>query len=300
MIGAVAASSDLLLHCAEAGIPVHWLSEFGKPRATVLGPQAPGGSLRSAQHAAQADPWRRVMIAAAFVDAKAVNQLAVLRRAGRDATGHRKQGLSDAFERVSRIRETLSEERRAGAPNRQVVLGFEGAMSRFYFTGLRHALSPIEGIDLPKARNSRPATDPVNSAMSFVYGLIRSTMHGAVHAAGLDPAAGFLHGDRDGQPSLVLDLMEEFRPSADRFTWTLFNRKQLTSGHFEKQISGATHLTEQGRRTVLAAWHEHRLKEAKHSLFSQPIPNAVIPHVQARVLARFFAGDIETYQGHRI
>src|SRR5437763_130357 len=37
-----------------------------------------------------------------------------------------------------------------------------------------------------------------------------------VHA-GLDPFAGFLHVDRPGKPSLVLDLVEEFRqPIVDR------------------------------------------------------------------------------------
>ncbi len=35
--------------------------------------------------------------------------------------------------------------------------------------------------------------------------------------AGLEPFAGFLHVDRSGKPSLVLDLMEEFRqPVVDR------------------------------------------------------------------------------------
>jgi len=40
--------------------------------------------------------------------------------------------------------------------------------------------------------------------------------------AGLEPFAGFLHVDRSGKPSLVLDLMEEFRqPVVDRaiFSW---------------------------------------------------------------------------------
>ena len=35
--------------------------------------------------------------------------------------------------------------------------------------------------------------------------------------AGLEPFAGFLHVERSGKPSLVLDLMEEFRqPVVDR------------------------------------------------------------------------------------
>ncbi|MDF1541382.1 MAG: CRISPR-associated endonuclease Cas1, partial [Candidatus Thorarchaeota archaeon] len=33
----------------------------------------------------------------------------------------------------------------------------------------------------------------------------------AIVGCGLDPFSGFLHSDRSGKPSLVLDLMEEFR-----------------------------------------------------------------------------------------
>jgi CRISPR-associated protein Cas1 len=40
---------------------------------------------------------------------------------------------------------------------------------------------------------------------------------GAALNAGLEPFAGFLHVDRPGKPSLVLDLVEEFRePVVDR------------------------------------------------------------------------------------
>ena len=43
--------------------------------------------------------------------------------------------------------------------------------------------------------------------------------------AGLEPFAGFLHVDRSGKPSLVLDLMEEFRqPVVDRAILSWLNR----------------------------------------------------------------------------
>nr|NGX45771.1 CRISPR-associated endonuclease Cas1 1 [Chlamydiota bacterium] len=43
--------------------------------------------------------------------------------------------------------------------------------------------------------------------------------------AGLDPYAGFIHVDRPGKPSLVLDLIEPFRqPVVDRAICALFNQ----------------------------------------------------------------------------
>lgn len=52
-------------------------------------------------------------------------------------------------------------------------------------------------------------------------------MWGAVANAGLEPFAGFLHVDRPGKPSLVLDLVEEFRqPVVDRTVIAFINLGQ--------------------------------------------------------------------------
>ena len=51
---------------------------------------------------------------------------------------------------------------------------------------------------------------------------------GAVQTAGLEPFAGFLHTDRPGKPSLVLDLTEEFRaPLVDRTIVAALRRGEL-------------------------------------------------------------------------
>ena len=46
----------------------------------------------------------------------------------------------------------------------------------------------------------------------------------AIVLAGLDTYAGFIHADRPGKPSLVLDLIEEFRqPAIDRTIFAMLN-----------------------------------------------------------------------------
>jgi CRISP-associated protein Cas1 len=66
-------------------------------------------------------------------------------------------------------------------------------------------------------REHRGASDEVNSLLNYGYGILYSQVWGAVLNAGLEPFAGFLHVDRPGKPSLVLDLVEEFRqPVVDR------------------------------------------------------------------------------------
>jgi CRISPR-associated protein Cas1 len=41
--------------------------------------------------------------------------------------------------------------------------------------------------------------------------MLYTQVWGAIMNAGLEPFAGFLHVDRPGKPSLVLDMVEEFR-----------------------------------------------------------------------------------------
>ncbi|MGQ9619150.1 MAG: CRISPR-associated endonuclease Cas1 [Candidatus Aminicenantia bacterium] len=54
-------------------------------------------------------------------------------------------------------------------------------------------------------------------AFFYGYGILYSTVWGSLVNAGLEPFAGFLHVDRPGKPSLVLDLIGEFRqPVIDR------------------------------------------------------------------------------------
>ena len=66
-------------------------------------------------------------------------------------------------------------------------------------------------------REHRGATDEVNSFLNYGYGILYSQVWGAVLNAGLEPFAGFLHVDRPGKPSLILDMVEEFRqPVVDR------------------------------------------------------------------------------------
>jgi len=82
-------------------------------------------------------------------------------------------------------------------------------------------------------RNRRPPRDPVNVLLSLGYTLLANAVHTQVNVAGLDPYAGCLHSVEYGRPSLVLDLMEEFRPVlVDGLTLSLFNKRIIRSTDF--------------------------------------------------------------------
>lgn len=94
---------------------------------------------------------------------------------------------------------------------------------------------------------------------------------------------------------MALDLMEEHRPSLDKLCVTLVNRRQLTPASFSTSQGGACSLTEDGRRTVLAAWAEQLEREARHRVLREKIAVGLIFSVQATLLARHLRGDLDHY-----
>ena len=97
---------------------------------------------------------------------------------------------------------------------RGTLMGTEGTAGRIYWEAVKQIVGHrVEFF----GREHRGASDEVNSLLNYGYGILYSQVWGAVLNAGLEPFAGFLHVDRPGKPSLVLDLVEEFRqPVVDR------------------------------------------------------------------------------------
>lgn len=109
-----------------------------------------------------------------------------------------------------------------------------------------------------------------------------SHVWGAVMNAGLEPFAGLLHVDRSGKPSLVLDLVEEFRqPVVDRAVLSWMNKGGQVS-LVKGMLDGASRENVAARvLTPLTATEQHRGKE--HQIRS-------IVQMQARLAAAAVRG----------
>lgn len=288
LFAGVTISQELLLRCANDQRSVSWLTDFGRFRARLNGPTAGNPLLRRAQHRACEDPSSRLAIAQRMVAGKIHNTRQVLLRAARDATGQRQEILRACAQRQAACLAAV-----ARTHNLDGLLGTEGTAARDYFEALP-AMSVH--VSAPFLRTRRPPTDPANCLLSFLYGMLRVAVHGALEHVGLDPYVGYLHGIRPGKPALALDRMEEFRPLlADRLALTLLNRRQLDDGDFEALPGGAVRLTEDARRLLLKAWQESRQRPWPHAHLGREIPAALLPLVQARLLARHLRGDLDQY-----
>ena len=132
--------------------------------------------------------------------------------------------------------------------------------------------------------------------LSFLYAMVLNDCTAAAEGVGLDPQFGYLHALRSGKPALSLDLMEEFRPVlADRLALNLVNRQQIRPEHFEERPGGSVLLNEDGRKAVVAAYQKRKQTEVHHPLLKSTTPLGLVPHLQARVLARHLRGDLRDY-----
>jgi CRISPR-associated protein Cas1 len=170
------------------------------------------------------------------------------------------------------------------------LLGLEGRAARKYWRGVKQAVRV--GPDWP-GRRGRGATDRTNSALNYGYGLLYGQIERAIVLAGLDPYAGFIHADRPGKPSLVLDLIEEFRqPVVDRTVFAMLNRRSA----IELDKQGL--LTAQSRQALIAKLFERLDKPEKYG--SKKIPLRIIIQSQARQIATFVRAEREQYQGFAV
>ena len=287
--GRVLVSPPLMGACAEAQISIAFLSEEGRFLARVVGPQSGNVLLRREQYRRADAPDGCAAIARSVVVAKILNQRAVIRRALRDHGGN-----ADAETVVERL--TAIARRVDAATDVDVVRGFEGESANAYFSVFNHLVVGDKETFRFSTRNRRPPLDPINALLSFVYSLLAHDTRAALEGVGLDPSVGFLHRDRPGRHGLALDLMEEFRPFfADRLVLSLINRKQLAAKNFRTFDNGAVLLTDEGRKTLLAAYQDRKREEIEHPFLGEKVTVGLLWHLQAQLLARHLRGDIDGY-----
>lgn len=240
----VSLSSDLIEELCTRGVRVSLLDSTGKPYALISSPMLSATvQARRAQMMAFEDE-RGVELSRAIVAGKLLNQARLLRYFGK----YLKQTDPARHGQVEGVAKSISAA--AGKANRitgasiaavrQTLMGLEGSAGRQYWEAVKVVLG--ERVEF-LGRSGRGATDAVNAMLNYGYGILYSHVWGAVVNAGLEPFAGFLHVDRPGKPSLVLDLTEEFRqPVVDRAIIAHVNlgeRITLTEGFLDLETRRA-------------------------------------------------------------
>lgn len=291
--GNVMLTPALLGRCTKEGRSVVWLERSGRFQARVEGPVSGNILLRQAHHRVADDPSKVLALARVFLAGKLRNSRSVLLRGARDS-----QNDPERVALVQNARLVAGHLRKLPhAPDLDGLRGEEGNSARIYFQSLQYLTRPSARSDFAfDGRNRRPPTDAMNAILSFLYAVLLNDCRSALETVGLDPQLGFLHAVRPGRMALALDLLEEFRSViADRLALTLINREQIQASDFDKRDGGAVLLNDGGRKTVIAAYQERKQETLTHPLLEQQMPIGLLPHIQARLLARYLRGDAPAY-----
>lgn len=282
--GHIQLSTPLMHELAQQGIALVLLDANGRFKARLEGPMAGNVLLRQAQHHAVGAGDVTLALARNFVAGKIRNARSLLLRGAREAR------QADDAAGLTRQAQNLAASLRAlpGCTSLDELRGVEGEAAREHFAGLSLLVRPDARahFSMRDGRSRRPPRDRLNALLSFLYSLWMNDCRSALEAVGLDPQLGFLHAVRPGRAALALDLVEEFRPQAERLALTLINRQQLRVGDFVQRDGGAVALKDDARKSVLVAYQERKQDLLQHPLLAQPVPLGMVPLIQARLLAR--------------
>lgn len=276
----------------EHALHVAYFSERGEFLARVV-PAVSGNVLLRRQQYRLADQESACLrLGRAFVAAKIQNCRTLLLRSAREGGEEAAQTeLRRAADRLACALDTL-----AKATTLESARGCEGDAARVYFGAFNAMIRQQKEAFVMTERSRRPPLDPLNALLSFLYAILTRDMAAALEGVGLDPAVGYLHVDRPGRMSLALDLVEEFRPlAADRLALALINLRQVQPDGFSTQPGGAVLMDDKTRKAVLAALTQRKKEEIVHPLLQEKVYFGLLPHLQARLLARALRGDMEDY-----
>lgn len=235
-------------------------------------------------------------LAKQFVLAKMRNQYAVLGTLAKT----RKETSPEASEAMVRSRQAVMEginmiegaENREADLIRETLMGTEGRASKHYWDAVAQA---IPGDYSFPGRTGRYARDPVNSMLNYGYALLEGEVWRGVHYAGLDPYGGYLHVDRPGRPSMVLDLMEEFRQQVvDKTVIGLAAKRAVAPDGFEER-EGLCEMRDAVRRMLLEEVLGKFERYVRHG--DRKLRWADLILMQAREVARFLRGEAKAYEG---
>jgi CRISPR-associated protein Cas1 len=286
----VALSADAVEACCAAGIPIYFLDPGGRPYA-ALHSAGLTGTVRTRREQLLAYRDRRgVELAVAFAQGKITNQANFLRYAAK----YREEAAPETAHRLRRAAERMQEAvkdlRRLRGDTvediREQILAIEGRAAQRYWEALGAVIPESYGWP---GRVTRGARDPINAALNYGYGILYGQVERSLVLAGLDPYGGFIHADRPGKPSLVLDLIEEFRAVVvDR---TVVG---MTTKGMKLEMDGEGRLTEEARRSVAEKVLERLDAAERYEGKRQPL--RVILQSQARHIAAFLRGDRAAYE----
>ncbi len=283
-------SADAIRACCTAGVPIYFVDQRGRPYAALYSAGLTGTVLTRREQLLAYTDRRGLDLAVSFARGKITNQAGFLRYVAK----YRQEADSDLYQELrwcaDEVRDHLEELRCLKGNTvdemRGQILSIEGRAAQKYWAALKQVIPEQYGWP---GRKGRGARDPVNGALNYGYGILYGQVERALVLAGLDPYGGFIHADRPGKPSLVFDLIEEFRQVVVDRTIVGMANKGMKLELDEKGL-----LVERSRRAIAEKVLARLEGAERYERKRQPL--RVVIQSQARHIATFVRGDRAAYE----
>ena len=279
----VSFSSDVIIACAHRGIKF-FLSDFKNETVACLAGTQQHAVVRVRQKQfAYIESAAVPQLAANVIYAKVRNQWATLlyfKKYHQDKV----HSINITAEQLKNIAQQIKVKKWQNfARWADILLGLEGQAANQYWQCLAKNRLLGEGF---QNRVGRQAQDISNKALNYGYAILTSYIWNALLNAGLEPYAGFFHTQRAGKPSLVLDMMEEYRAwVVDR---TIIKHRSMLQSKTDLSVNIKKQIITDIHKTFNKKYHYHRRKMRLESILQRQIYH----------LAGTFAGD-KQYKSYR-
>lgn len=286
---------ELLGSCGVDLIIINWKGEV---TARLASRDLRTVQTRREQYYAYRDA-RSGFLAKRFIIAKMRNQYATLGTLAKS----RKESSPEVADKLIEKREEISSqirrvdfiEEKPIDQIRNIIMGIEGISSTYYWEGINEIIPNDFNFT---CRSGRYAEDPVNALLNYGYALLEGEVWRGVHYAGLDPYGGFLHVDRPGRPSMVLDLMEEFRQQLiDKTVIGLVAKGEVKASDFSME-EGVCKLGDSTRKLLLKEVLERFERYVRYKDERRRWTDVIL--VQARDVAGFLRSELASYEGFHL
>ncbi len=288
VFGALDVNSALLNYLGKCHIPVHFFDYYEHytgsymPREYLL-----AGKVLVAQTKHYLLSKKRMVIAQKFIEGAAANMLKNLKY-----YNNRDKDTSVQIARIETYRDSL-----VSLPPTSVseLMGVEGNIRQTYYEAFETIIQDFEMGN----RTKQPPSNEINALISFGNMMCYTLCLDQIYHTQLNPTISFLHEPGYRRFSLALDLAEIFKPIlVDRLIFSLLNKKQIKSEHFDKQVNSCL-LKESGRKIFVKAWDEKLKETIKHRTLDKQVSYKYLVRLECYKLAKHFL-KIDVYKPFKI
>ena len=203
----VSISSNLINKCVNLNIPIYFLKQN-----SVYAQIYSHNDFTTTIHQAKIiNTPKQTKLAKEFVKSKIKNQINYLKYLNK----HHKK----CAEIISKMENVFDDFKKSD--NIESFLGFEGVSATLYWD----CIGKILEIDFKRVKQG--AIDVVNSSLNYGYAILYSVIQKALIEANLNIYISFLHSPGNKKPSLIFDMIEEFRSYiVDRSVISMLNKNE--------------------------------------------------------------------------